>query len=97
MIWTSEIEPDVFARAERITEVHGYLTFQLTGNWTTSTASADPTGALDMRKRDWSAEILDAIGVRPAQIAGLAAPGIADRRRHARRRPTRPDCPQELR
>ena len=76
MIWTSEVEPDVFARAERITEVHGYLTFHLTGNWTTSTASADPTGALDMLKRDWSAEILDAIGVRRAQMPDLAAPGI---------------------
>jgi xylulokinase len=75
MIWTSEIEPEIFARAERITEVHGYLTFHLTGNWTTSTASADPTGALDMRKRDWSGDILDAIGVKRSQMPELAPPG----------------------
>ena len=75
MIWTREIEPEIFARSERIAEVHGYLTFRLTGNWTTSTASADPTGALDMLRRDWSPEILDAIGVRRAQMLDLAAPG----------------------
>jgi xylulokinase len=76
MIWTRENEPDVFARAERITEVHGYLTFQLTGNWITSTASADPMGALDMREREWSTQILDAIGVPREKMLDLVAPGI---------------------
>jgi sugar (pentulose or hexulose) kinase len=75
MIWMAEREPEIFARAARITEVHGYLTFRLTQNWTTSTASADPMGALDMRTRQWSQEILDAIGVRRAQMLDLAPPG----------------------
>lgn len=75
MMWMRENEPDIFAHAERITEVHGYLTFQLTNNWTTSTASADPMGALDMRKREWSEEILEAIGVDPGKMLDLVAPG----------------------
>lgn len=75
MIWMRENEPDIFARASRITEVHGYLTFQLTGNWITSTASADPMGALDMRQHNWSAAILDAIGVAGEQMLDLVKPG----------------------
>jgi xylulokinase len=75
MLWLQEHEGDLFARAEKITEVHGYLTHKLTGNWTTSTASADPMGALDMRKKQWSREILDAVGVDPKKMLSLAAPG----------------------
>jgi sugar (pentulose or hexulose) kinase len=75
MMWIRDNEPDVFARAARIAEVHGYLTFRLTGNWTTSTASADPMGALDMNKRGWSDPILDAIGVELKKMLDLTAPG----------------------
>ena len=36
--------------------------------WQTSTASADPTGLLDMLKPHWSAEILGAIGIDDAKL-----------------------------
>jgi xylulokinase len=75
MMWMRDNEPDVFARAARIAEVHGYLTFRLTGNWTTSTASADPMGALDMNRHGWSEQILGAIGVDLKKMLDLAAPG----------------------
>jgi len=75
MIWLAETEPAIFARAERIAEVHAYLSFRLTGEWVTSTASADPTGALDMRHRVWSEEILRAAGVDPALMPRLVPPG----------------------
>jgi sugar (pentulose or hexulose) kinase len=75
MMWLAEFEPALLARAARIAEVHAYLAFRLTGHWITSTASADPTGALDMRRRVWSEEILEAIGVDPAKMPPLTAPG----------------------
>jgi len=75
MIWLREIEPAVLGRAERIAEVHGYLTFKLTGEWATSMASADPMGVLDMKRRDWSKDILDAAGIDPAMMLRLVAPG----------------------
>jgi sugar (pentulose or hexulose) kinase len=75
MIWLREIEPSIMARAERIAEVHGYLTFKLTGTWATSMASADPMGVLDMEHRAWSKEILDAAGIDPALMLSLVAPG----------------------
>jgi sugar (pentulose or hexulose) kinase len=75
IIWMAEHEPDIFARTARFAEVHGYLTYRLTGRWRTSTASADPTGLLDMTSRTWSAEILGAIGIAAEKLPLLTRPG----------------------
>jgi xylulokinase len=74
-IWLKEHEPQNLARTACIAEVHAYLTFRLTGGWATSVASADPMGALDMRRHAWSQEILEAAGIDPAKLARLVAPG----------------------
>jgi xylulokinase len=75
ILWLRDTEPGILGRAERIAEVHGYLTFKLTGEWATSTASADPMGMLDMKRQDWSRDILDATGIDPALMLRLVAPG----------------------
>lgn len=75
IIWMAEHEPEIFARAARFAEVHGYLTHCLTGQWRTSTASADPTGLLDMTSGAWSAAILDAAGIAIEKLPALARPG----------------------
>ncbi len=75
MMWFAEHEPENFARADRMAEVHGFLVHQLTGSWATSTASADPMGVLDMRAQDWSREILDAAGVGVKRLPKLFRPG----------------------
>lgn len=75
MIWLKENEADLFAKAGRFSEVHGYLSFRLTGQWTSSTASADPTGMFDMEKGEWSETILDAAGIRRSLMPPLKRPG----------------------
>jgi xylulokinase len=75
MLWLREVEPTVMERGERMAEVHGYLTFKLTGAWATSLASADPMGVIDMKHRTWSQEILAAAGVDAAMMPRLVAPG----------------------
>ncbi len=75
ILWMREHEPEIFARTHKFAEVHAFLCFRLTGYWVASTASADPTGMLDIRSFDWSDEILQASGVARAQIPGLARPG----------------------
>jgi sugar (pentulose or hexulose) kinase len=75
IIWLKENEPELFARAARIAEVHGYLCFRLTGRWATSTASADPTGMLDMRRLDWSDDILAAAGIPLDRLLPVISPG----------------------
>ncbi len=75
MIWFAEHEPETFKRTARMAEVHGYLVRQLTGAWSTSTASADPMGVLDMRAQTWSHDILHAAGIDPARLPALFRPG----------------------
>jgi sugar (pentulose or hexulose) kinase len=75
MLWFAEHEPEVFPRADRLADVHGYLVQQLTGSWATSTASADPMGILDMRTQSWSRDILDAAGLEVAKLPLLFRPG----------------------
>jgi xylulokinase len=75
MIWFREEQPEIFARVERMAEVHGYLVFRLSGRWVTSTASADPMGVLDMRAMDWSNDILEAAGIARRMMLDLARPG----------------------
>lgn len=76
IIWMAEHEPEHFARTDRFAEVHGYLTHCLTGQWQTSTASADPTGLLDMASRTWSTDILGAIGISSEKLPRLTRPGM---------------------
>ena len=73
--WLAEHESEVFGRVEKVADVHAFLTFRFTGAWTTSTASADPLGILDMAGMALSAEILGAVGLDPARFPRLARPG----------------------
>ena len=75
MIWLRNNEPEQFNAIERYSDVHGFLTKQMTGKWVTSTASADPSGMLDLQTLDWSAELLQAANLPFSIMPDLARPG----------------------
>lgn len=75
ILWMREQEPEIFARTRMFADVHAFLCFRLTGRWVASTASADPSGMLDIHAFDWSDEILQASGLARARLPGLARPG----------------------
>ncbi|HEX2805351.1 MAG TPA: FGGY family carbohydrate kinase, partial [Kineosporiaceae bacterium] len=75
LAWLRRHEPSVLASAQRVGDVHAYLTLRLTGRWVSSTASADSLGLFDLRARTWSAELLEAAGVRLEQMPALVPPG----------------------
>ena len=52
---------EMWKKTAKTTEVHGVLVHKLTGQWVTSTASADPMGLLDMKTQDWSDKLLAAV------------------------------------
>ena len=70
-------------------EVHGYLVHKLTGEWATSTASADPMGFLDLARMDWSDELLATVGLDRSKLPRLVAPGRRSESCRARRRRNR--------
>jgi xylulokinase len=73
--WMKREEPDLYARAARFLDVHGYLVQRLTGDCRTSWSSADPTGLLDLEGKRYAPEILDVLEVGPERFAEALAPG----------------------
>ncbi len=75
LLWLQQHEPQVLERAYKILDVHAFLVYRLTGQWATSTASADPMGLLDMRRGDWAADLLKSLGIDPAKFVPIHLPG----------------------
>ena len=73
--WMLKETPEAHAATEIFSDVHGYLTFRLTGNWATSWASADPTGLFDMVAKRWSPEIMAAAGIDETRLPVSSKPG----------------------
>jgi sugar (pentulose or hexulose) kinase len=74
-LWLARNESETWRKADKVAEVHGFLTFKLTGQWATSTASADPAGALDMEKMTWSDDLLSAAETSIDKMPRLHRPG----------------------
>lgn len=75
MAWLKENEPETLEKAYKIVDVAAYLNWNLTGRWASSQACADTLGLLDIRKRDYSDELLEIAGVKRAQMADLVPAG----------------------
>lgn len=59
--WLRDEEPDAFARVRRVLLPKDYVRLLLTGEYATDASDASGTLLLDIRARDWSAEILAAL------------------------------------
>jgi len=68
ILWVREHEPEVFARARHILLPKDYVRFRLTGEYATDRAGAAGTLLLDVRARDWSEEVLDALEIPAAWL-----------------------------
>jgi xylulokinase len=58
ILWVREHEPEVFARTAMILLPKDYLRARLTGRYATDKADGAGTLLMDLRTRDWSAEVL---------------------------------------
>jgi xylulokinase len=63
ILWVREHEPDVYARAAHILLPKDYVRYQLTGEFATDKAGAAGTLLVDVKSRDWSAEVLEALDI----------------------------------
>lgn len=61
--WIKKHHPDLFEKARYWITIQGFVSFKLTGVARTSWCNACRTMAFDLRKRDWSKEILTAAGI----------------------------------
>jgi len=66
ILWVREHEPDTFAKAKHILLPKDYVRFKLTGTYATDKAGAAGTLLLDVKQRNWSPEVLNALDI-PAE------------------------------
>jgi xylulokinase len=74
-LWFQSHMKPLWKKTAKTAEVHGVLTQFLTGQWHTSTASADPMGLIDMKAYDWSEPLLAEAGLSREQLPRLYRPG----------------------
>jgi len=61
ILWVQQEEPEVFAKAEHILLPKDYLRYRLTSEFALDKADGAGTVLFDLRARDWSAEVLQAL------------------------------------
>lgn len=66
ILWLRDEEPENYARISKILLPKDYVRLRLTGEHATDASDASGTLLLDVRRRDWSVEILDALEI-PAE------------------------------
>jgi xylulokinase len=63
ILWVRENEPQVFAQARQVLLPKDYVRFKLTGVYATDRAGAAGTLLVDIKTRDWSPEVLEALDI----------------------------------
>lgn len=63
ILWVRDNEPDVFRRARHVLLPKDFVRFRLTGQYATDRAGAAGTLLMDLRNRDWSKHVLDALEI----------------------------------
>ena len=61
LLWLRRHEPDAYARIARVLLPKDYVRLGLTGAWAIDASDASGTLLLDVARRDWSAEVVDAL------------------------------------
>ncbi len=63
ILWVKENEPEFFERTRHILLPKDYLRYRLTGEYATDKAGAAGTLLVNVRRRDWSRDLLDALEI----------------------------------
>jgi xylulokinase len=63
VLWVRENEPDVYADAKHILLPKDYIRYRLTGEYAIDKADGSGTVLFDIRRRDWSREVLAGLGI----------------------------------
>ena len=81
LLWLRRHEPDVYARIARILLPKDYVRLRLTGEWAIDASDASGTLLLDVARRRWSDDVLDALEV-PRGVVATGARVARARRQH---------------
>lgn len=68
ILWVRENEPEIYGRAAQILLPKDYIRYRLTGEYGTDKAGAAGTVLFDLKARDWSPEVLEALEIPAAWL-----------------------------
>lgn len=71
LVWVAQQEPEIFSQASKVLLPKDYVTFWLTGLFTSDMSDSAGTSWVDVGKRDWSDALLEAGGMRKDQMPNL--------------------------
>ena len=86
LLWVRDHEPEAWARVAHVLLPKDYVRYRLTGVFALDKADGAGTILFDLAARDWSPEVLDALGIDPAwmppthegpEITGTVTPSAA--------------------
>lgn len=63
LLWVRDHEPEIYGRIRQVLLPKDYLRLRLTGDYATDRAGAGGTLLVDLARRDWSAELLEAFDI----------------------------------
>jgi len=63
LLWVRDNEPERFARVRKMLLPKDYVRFRLTGDFATEVSDASGTALFDVVKRQWSSQMMDALGL----------------------------------
>ena len=98
LVWVRDHEPEVWARIAHVLLPKDYVRLRLTGEYALDKADGAGTLLFDLAARDWSPEVLAALGIDPAwmpptyegpEVTGTVTAEAAAADRAARRDPGR--------
>ena len=87
ILWVKENEPEIYTKAKHVLLPKDFVRLKLTGDFAMDTADGSGTVLLDLKKRDWSSEVLSALGIplswmpplfEGPQITGHLTPAAAE-------------------
>ncbi|MBN2224793.1 MAG: xylulokinase [Deltaproteobacteria bacterium] len=75
ILWVKENEPEIYERTVKVLQPKDYVVMRLTGAIGTDVTDASATGLLDIGRRSWSDEVLDALEIPPDILPEIHRPG----------------------
>jgi len=63
ILWVAQNEPEIYAKAKHVLLPKDYVRYKLTGEYAMDKADGAGTVLFDLKARDWSAEILNALDI----------------------------------
>ena len=87
ILWLRNNEPEAYAKLDKVLLPKDFIRLKLTGEFATDCSDASGTLLLDLKKRDWSSEILELLEIpvswlpkvyEGSQVTGKLLPAIAE-------------------